>query len=124
MGVTHGLLTALGLAVAHGVGSAPVNVLPRATPSLPAQYHCRIEIHDRARGWQPGWQKADYKTQLFSEARTAIDPATGTNRTDESINDAANKKVSLLCLCLSVSVSVSLYLSPPPPLRARARELV
>ncbi len=89
MFVTRCLLAAaLGLAaVVQGDES------PSATPSLPDLYHCRIEIHDGARGWQPGWQKADYKTQLFSEARTAIDPKTGTNRTDESINDAANKKV-------------------------------
>jgi hypothetical protein len=62
-------------------------------PSLPDVDHARIEIHDGKRGWQPGWQKADYPKQLFSEARTTIDPLNGKNQTDETINDAAEGNV-------------------------------
>ena len=78
------------LAVVGVVLGAALPLAQSATvPTLPDEYHARIEIHDGTRGWQPGWQRADYKRQIFSEARTAIDPLNGKNQTDESINDAA-----------------------------------
>ena len=122
------------------VTAATASTTGGATPELPEVYSASIEIHDGARGWQPGWQvcvrayvrsldvaffrfpsrprtfvsiqvrhahtstsipphthrccttthhtpqRADYTEMLFSTARTAVDPSTGQNRTDESID--------------------------------------